>query len=349
MTSGLPWGLALSSGVNTYLPLFLLSLFARFGHVVRVSPRFEWLVSDQAIFLLGLLALCEILAEKFPVLDNLWDVVHTLLRPLAGAVAAGATLTTNNVFEIILAMVMGGTLAAAAHSTKSSLRLMSTSKSFGAANLALSLGEDAAVLTGTLLSLYAPWVMLGVVLLFVIVFLLIGPRMIRTLSFDLRIVGAWLGWLVKRVFRVPAASQFQESLLELPLGGLEKLGVQLEPGEGLLGALAGWKRSNRGPRRAWVLLTSQRLLWVERRLLRRPRIQPMVYSEVAVVRSRSLVLFSKLEILNRRNESMTLSLSRPHTRFGEMAADKIRELAGLGPESPRHTLQAVSGLAPVPR
>src|SRR5271157_3116919 len=118
MISGLPWGLALSSGVNTYLPLFLLALIARFGHVVHLSPRFAWLASDQAIFILGALALGEILAQKFPVLDNIWDFLHTLLRPLAGAVAAGATLNASSTFEIVAAMLVGGTLAAAAHSTK---------------------------------------------------------------------------------------------------------------------------------------------------------------------------------------------------------------------------------------
>src|SRR5579862_4322698 len=140
MISGLPWGLALSSGVNTYLPLFLLSLFARFGHVIHLSPRFAWLASDQAIVILGTLTICEVLAQKFPVLDNVWDFLHTLLRPLAGAIASGATLNASNVFEIAAGMLVGGTLATAAHSTKSSLRLMSTSKSFGAANFALSLG-----------------------------------------------------------------------------------------------------------------------------------------------------------------------------------------------------------------
>jgi len=165
MISGLPWGLALSSGVNTYLPLFLLALFCRFGKVIHLSPRFAWLASDQAIFILGALALGEILAQKFPVLDNIWDFLHTLLRPIAGAVATGATLNTNNALEIALAMVMGGTLAAAAHSTKSGLRLMSTSKSYGTANFAISLGEDAGVLTTTLLSVYAPWVMLAIVIM----------------------------------------------------------------------------------------------------------------------------------------------------------------------------------------
>lgn len=148
MISGLPWGLALSSGVNTYLPLFLLALLARYGHVVHLSPRFQWLVSDQAIVILGVMAVCEILAQKLPVLDNVWDFLHTLLRPIAGAVASGATLNTTNPSETLVAMVVGGTLAAAAHSTKSGLRLVSTSKSFGAANFAISLGEDAGVLTG---------------------------------------------------------------------------------------------------------------------------------------------------------------------------------------------------------
>ena len=107
MISGLPWGLALTSGVNTYLPLFLLALFARYSHVVQVSPRFQWLVSDQAMLILGVLTVCEILAEKFPVLDHLWDFAHTLVRPVAGALAAGAT--RQELLETIgVAILMGG-------------------------------------------------------------------------------------------------------------------------------------------------------------------------------------------------------------------------------------------------
>ena len=169
--------------------------------MVHLSPRFAWLVSDQAIFILGALAVCEILAQKFPVLDNIWDFLHTLLRPIAGAVASGATLNTNNTFEIVLAMLMGGTLAAAAHSTKSGLRLMSTSKSFGAANFALSLGEDAGVLTTTLLSVYAPWLMLAVVIIFAGLFAFFGPRILRMLAFDLNIAGSALEGLFRWIFR----------------------------------------------------------------------------------------------------------------------------------------------------
>lgn len=243
MISGLPWGLALSSGVNTYLPLFLLALFARFGHVIHLSPRFAWLTSDQAIIVLGGLTLCEILAQKFPVLDNVWDFLHTLLRPIAGAIATGATINSNNAAEIAVAMLMGGTLAAAAHSTKSGLRLLTTTKSFGAANFALSLGEDAGVITTTLLSVYAPWVMLAIVIMFVTLFVLFGPRVIRTLIFDLQIAGSALAGFFRWVFGKKRDASLKESLLEIDAERLDQFTGLLDRGEELMGALRGWKRS----------------------------------------------------------------------------------------------------------
>ncbi len=330
MISGLPWGLALTSGVNTYLPLFMLALFARFTHLVQLSPRFQWLASDEAIFILGALALTELLAQKFPVLDNVWDFLHTLLRPLAGALAAGATLNTQQGFEMVAGMLVGGTLAAAAHSTKSGLRLMSTSKSFGTANLVLSLGEDAAVVVGTLLSVYAPWVMLGIVLLFVLLFALVGPRFVRSLLFNLAVVGGWLSWLWGRVSRRRLPASLQESLLEPTPEKLLKLRGQLEPGEELLGALRGWKRSNRGPRAAWVLVTTRRVVFIENRILRRPKIEGIRYPDLAVARQQNLALFLKLELLTRQHESHTLSLRKTQARYGQMALEKVQELSGRG-------------------
>jgi len=326
MVSGLPWGLALSSGVNTYLPLFLLALFARFGHVVHVSPRFQWLISDQAIFILGLLAVTEILAQKFPVLDNVWDFAHTLLRPVAGAIATGATLSTSNVFEIVAAMLMGGGLAAASHSAKSGLRLISTSKSLGATNFVLSLGEDAGVLVATLLSVYAPWVMLVIVLLFVLVFVLLGPRILRTLAYDVGIVSAALGWLVRWVFQRKLPASLRESLLDVPQKRLRSLSTSLDPGEELLGILHGWRKSAGGPRRTWCLLTTRRLFWVESRLLRKPRTQPLAYREISLARHRNLILFSRVELLTRGNETFSLTLGKGQIPYAELAVRKISEL-----------------------
>ncbi len=348
MISGLPWGLALSSGVNTYLPLFLLALFARFGQVVHLSPRFAWLASDQAILILGGLALCEILAQKVPVLDNTWDFLHTLLRPLAGALATGATLNTNNVLEITLAMLMGGTLAAAAHSTKSGLRLVSTSKSFGAANFVISLGEDAGVLTTTLLSIYAPWVMLAIVIIFVILFAILGPRILRILAFDLAIAGSALGGIFRWIFRHPRPTTLKESMLEIEPERLESFAHLRERNEEFLGVLTGWKRSAGGPRRVWVLLTSRRLLWIEPRLFRNSRAESLDYSEISLARHRNLLLFSRAELLTGRHENFSLTVTNKHIRFAEVAVQVISKMAGLDAPPPPSTLPATPRLAELP-
>jgi len=346
MSMGLAWGLALSSGLNTYLPLFLLTLFARYTHLVSLSPRFQWLVSNEAVLILGALALLEILAEKFPVLDNIWDFVHTALRPVAGALAAGATMPTDSTSALVFAMLTGGTLATAAHSTKSGIRLMSTSKSFGIANPLLSLGEDLTVVAGTLLSVYAPWVMLGVVLLFVLLFALFGPWLVRNLWFNLRIVAAWFRWLAGKIFRAPAPLTLRESLLELAPRRLHSLSAELEPSEELLGVLSGWKRS-RGPRRCWLLVTSRRVLVAERRLFRRPRLTAIPYRDLAVARHRNLVLFWRLDLLTRCNESFTLNLAKTDVAFGVLALERIRELAQLSVPSPGTAPATGSSLASV--
>ncbi len=331
MLSGLPWGLALASGVNTYLPLFLLAVFARFTHVVQLSSRFHFLVSDQALIILGVLAACEILAQKFPALDNVWDFVHTLLRPLAGAVAAGAVLTTHSAFEMIVAMLLGAALSTAAHSAKSTVRLASTTKTLGAGNIFVSFAEDAAVVVGTLLSLYAPWIMLGIVLLFVAVFVWLGPRLARGVFFDLRIVGAWFAWLAKRLFGSTQPSSLHESLQRLAPHQVKSLGGHLAAGEELVGALDGWKRSKRGPRRACFLVTSMRVLIVERRWFGKSKVQSLAWHEIARAVRRDLWVFERIEVVTRRNQTVVFNLRKPDGHLGAAVVETICRVSGISP------------------
>ena len=329
MLSGLPWGLAMASGVNTYLPLFLLALFARFGHVVHLSSRFQFLASDQALIILGALSACEILAQKFPGLDNIWDLVHTLLRPLAGAVVAGATITTHSAVEMIAAMLVGAVLSTATHSAKSSLRLASTTKTLGVGNIFLSFAEDVAVATGSLLSMFAPWIMLGVVVLFVAAFAWFGPPLARTAFFDLVVVLAWFAWLGGRVFRVPQPQRLRESLDRFSLKQCKIFGGCLEGGEKIEGALGGWKRTRRGPRRSWLVITESRLLLIERRRLRMPKVQSLAWPQIVLACHRNLGLFERVELVTRENQSITFNLRKTHGRLGALAADAICRASGI--------------------
>jgi hypothetical protein len=328
MSIGLPWGLALASGVNTYLPLFAMALFARFSHLVHISAHFQWLISDEALVILGLLAACEILAQKFPALDNVWDFVHTLLRPLAGALAAGATLSSDRTFELILTMLVGGTLATAAHSAKSTLRLLSTSKTLGLGNPILSLVEDVAVVAGTLAAVYAPWLMMVVVLFFALVFALVAPWLVRTFLYDLRILAGWFGWLWRKATRARQPSDLRESLLAVKPSQLRVLASRLAPGEELLGVLSGWQRSGWGPRRAWLLVAPDRWLLLQRRWLRKPTVRSLAHRDVTMVRNHDSLLFTKLELLTRENEHITLHLPKTLSRFAALASNSVRRLSG---------------------
>jgi hypothetical protein len=345
MTIGLPMGLAMASGLNTYLPLLLLSLIARFGNVVHVSPRFQWLVSDQTIVVLSILVLCEILADKFPGLDHVWDFIHTLLRPVAGALAAGATVSTDNMFETVLVMLLGGSLASAAHATKATVRLVSTSKSLGAANPILSIIEDLTSLVATLLAVFAPWLMAVIAVLFILTLALIGPPVWRTMRFELGAVVGGLRWCVRKILRTAYPANLQASLREISSGQLERLRAQLESGEEVMGALAGWRRRGWGPRRTYLLITSRRVILAELGLLGRIRTQAIEYSDVQFVRERGALLTPRLEILTREKEDVLLLLPKTQWVFARMAAILVSDIAGLNqtpPSSPQASIPAIA-------
>ncbi|MGH9454732.1 MAG: DUF4126 domain-containing protein [Terriglobia bacterium] len=330
MISGLPWGLALASGVNTYLPLFLLALFARYSHVVQLSPRFQFLVSGPALVILGLLAACEILAQKFPGLDNLWDVLHSLLRPLAGAVAAGATLHSSNVFEMVLGLVAGGTLAAAAHSAKTGVRLTTSVKTLGAANFGVSVVEDIAVLGATLLSIFDPRVMLVLAAVFVVLFIWLAPPIARNLAFRYDLAAGWFRWLGMRIRRAPAPANLKATLWLLPPDYLEKLRERLAPltpGEELHGVMGGWRKTRRGPRRAWVILSSRRLVILEHRRIRRPAPLIVDYGDVQGINMKNLLILQKTSIRTPGDQDLVFIFRKDAAPWVDLAVQKITELA----------------------
>lgn len=323
-------GLAMASGLNTYLPLLLLSLFARYGNVVHISPKFHWLISDQTIVVLSILVLCEVLADKFPGMDHVWDFTHTLLRPVAGALAAGATVSTDNVFEMALAMLLGGSLATATHASKATVRLVSTTKSLGFANPILSIVEDITSLVATLFAIFVPWLMVIIAVLFMIALIFLGPPVWRTLRFNLSAVGGGLSWLWGKITGSAPPRELNQSVLGIDPGRLRRLRANLKESEELLGALEGWRRTGWGPRRMWLLITAQNLVLADRKLLGGFKTEAVAFSDIQLVRERGSLLISRLEIMTRRKADIILMLPRPQAAFAPLATQRLSELAGLG-------------------
>jgi hypothetical protein len=171
-------GLSLSAGVRAYLPVLALGIASHLpsvgGFKVTLLPSFSWIGSPLFIGLLALLTLYEISADKIPVVDHLNDTVHTIIRPLSGALIFTCTnnpLTDSGAVGMIAAAVIGGTIAGTTHVAKAGVvRPASTVTTAGLANPIISIGEDILVVFTTVISLLAP--VLGA-LIFVILLTLV--------------------------------------------------------------------------------------------------------------------------------------------------------------------------------
>jgi hypothetical protein len=153
-------GLSASTGLNTFLPLLLLSAAAKF-HIagIELGARFDWLSSDVAIIVLIVASVIEIVADKVPAVDHLLDSIGTFVRPIAATVATASVLSGANVNPTVAAVVglmIGAPTSLGFHTLKAGTRVASTATTFGCANPVLSLIEDVLSLMLSLLAIFVP-------------------------------------------------------------------------------------------------------------------------------------------------------------------------------------------------
>ena len=166
-------GLAASSGLNTFLPLLILALAARFGTQFNLSfaPQlngsFAWLTSDAALATLAVATLAEIIGDKVPSVDHALDVLGTVARPIAGALAAASVFHSSDpAFAMLLGLIIGAPTAFGFHAAKAGTRATSSVGTFGLLNPVLSFLEDMAALVMVFVALLAPWLVPVFVLAF---------------------------------------------------------------------------------------------------------------------------------------------------------------------------------------
>src|SRR4029450_12477001 len=84
-------GFSLAAGVNLYATVAILGLASRY-HWVQLPAQFKVFDNPWIIGAAFALYLIEFVADKVPWVDSIWDSVHTLIRPVGGAVIAVASL-----------------------------------------------------------------------------------------------------------------------------------------------------------------------------------------------------------------------------------------------------------------
>ena len=153
-------GLSASTGLNTFLPLLLLSAAARF-HIagIELGARFDWLSNDVAIVVLIVATIVEIVGDKVPAVDHFLDAIGTFIRPLAATVATASVLTGADVNPTVAAVVgimIGAPTSLGFHTLKAGTRVASSAATFGCANPLLSLIEDVVSFGLSMLAIFAP-------------------------------------------------------------------------------------------------------------------------------------------------------------------------------------------------
>lgn len=207
---GAALGLATLAGINLYLTVFLTGLAIRLGWIA-LAPQYEKLaiLADPAILTVaGILFAIEFFADKVPWIDSAWDSVHTVIRPVGGALLSLQLLGTSSpVYDVIVAL-LGGGITLGAHTLKAGTRLLVNTSPEPFSNIALSLTEDAAVAGGVALTLLNPAAMFFVVAALVTLVLWTAPKLLR--FFIIRIRFVW------NKMAAPAAQSVPPLPSELP-------------------------------------------------------------------------------------------------------------------------------------
>jgi hypothetical protein len=133
-----------ASGVNCYAAVLVLGLLGRFGHIAAIPQVLE---RPQVLAAAAVLYFGQFVVGKIPLLDSVWDVVHTALRPVVGG-AVGVVVAQQahaSSAAVIAAAALGGGSALAAHVVKSGVRVGVNASPEPFSNIVASLLEDVGV------------------------------------------------------------------------------------------------------------------------------------------------------------------------------------------------------------
>lgn len=147
---GIALGLATLAGLNLYLTVLVAGCAVRF-HWIELSDTYgqmavlgnPWVIGVAAV-----LFLIEFFADKVPWVDSMWDVAHTVIRPVGAIFLTLAVLGKLDPPAVTVAVLLAGTAALSTHGTKAGIRAFLNLSPEPASNTVASLTEDGLVLGG---------------------------------------------------------------------------------------------------------------------------------------------------------------------------------------------------------
>src|SRR3989338_8611334 len=117
LAAGLGW----ASGFRLYTSLFVVGLAGRMGWIA-LPEGLQLLQNTWLLGVAGVMLFLEFFVVKIPLLDSVWDTVHTFVRIPAGAALAAMVFGGQGVEWQTAMALLGGSLAAGTHFTKAGTR-----------------------------------------------------------------------------------------------------------------------------------------------------------------------------------------------------------------------------------
>ena len=144
---------SLLAGWRLYLVTFAVGLAMKFGWVALPDQlrALDVLADNWIIGIAGLAALAEFFADKIAWVDSAWDAIHSVVRPVGGALLSMAIIDGGDPAWQVGSLLLGGGAALLAHAGKAGARTLVNASPEPFSNIIVSTGEDVA--TGGLLAL----------------------------------------------------------------------------------------------------------------------------------------------------------------------------------------------------
>ena len=183
---GVAASVSLLSGWRLYLCVLATGLAMHFGALPLPEhlAALRVLASPWVMGAAGAAAFMEFFADKVAWLDSLWDTVHTLIRPVGGALLSLAIVDPSDPAAQAIAFILGGGASLLAHSGKAGARAVVNASPEPFSNVIVSTAEDAAT-TGLLYLAYAHPALAGavaiVLVILAIALLLLTRRVLKAL------------------------------------------------------------------------------------------------------------------------------------------------------------------------
>ena len=158
------FGLSASTGLNAYIPLFIVGMLDRFTDLISLNDPWDALAHPGTLTALGVLIAVEAFADNAPLLNHVNDGIQTFIRPAAGAIVFAASTDAATDLHPALAIIAGLLVSGTVHAAKTTVvRPAVTAATGGLGNTPVAVTEDAVAVSVSVAAVAAPFV--GILLL----------------------------------------------------------------------------------------------------------------------------------------------------------------------------------------